>query len=223
LIAEGGWCWRRRYLSASDHSSFLSSPGDFAFAPRGIAIISPSQGRKFGIGPQSLRQSGGELSAASEVQEKAFTKGEKTVSVNKVILLGFLGKNPELKYSASGVAVCRFSLATNETFKNKAGEPQKRTEWHSVVAWGKLAEICGEYLTKSKQVYIEGSIRTGKWQDRNGNERKSYDIVARYMQMLSPSANGNGAKPKETRPSQPSEPPEEENPFRHDDSSEIPF
>ncbi len=78
------------------------------------------------------------------------------MSVNKVILVGNLGNNPELKYRASGAAVCRFSLATNETFKNKAGEVQKRTEWHSIVAWGKLAEICGEYLTKGKQCYIEG-------------------------------------------------------------------
>ncbi len=146
------------------------------------------------------------------------------MSVNKVILLGFLGKDPELKYTASGTAVCRFSLATNETFKNKAGEPQKRTEWHSIVAWGKLAEICGEYLTKSKQVYIEGSIRTGEWKDRDGNKRKSYDIVARYMQMLSPSANGNGAKPKAAEPTQTSQPSEEDNPFRQDGADEaIPF
>ncbi len=145
------------------------------------------------------------------------------VSVNKVILVGFLGKDPDLKYTASGAAVCRFSLATNETFKNKAGEVQKRTEWHSIVAWGKLAEICGEYLTKSKQVYIEGSIRTGKWEDRDGNERKSYDIVARFMQMLSLSPNGNGTKPKENNPSHPSQPSEEENPFRQDEASDIPF
>jgi len=146
------------------------------------------------------------------------------VSVNKVILLGFLGKDPAVKYTASGVPVCRFSLATNETFKNKAGEPQKRTEWHSIVAWGKLAEICGECLTKSKQVYVEGSIRTGKWKDRDGNERKSYDIVARYMQMLSPAANGNGDKPKGTNATQPAQPAEEDNPFRQDEASEeIPF
>ncbi len=145
------------------------------------------------------------------------------MSVNKVILAGHLGKDPEVKYTASGAAVCRFSLATNETFKNKAGEVQKRTEWHSIVAWGKLAEICGEYLTKSKQVYIEGSIRTGTWNDRDGNERKSFDIVARYMQMLSPSANGNGAKPKETNPSQAPKPSEEDNPFRQDEADEIPF
>lgn len=146
------------------------------------------------------------------------------MSVNKVILIGHLGKDPEVKYTASGAPVCRFSLATNETFKNKAGEAQKRTEWHSIVAWGKLAEICGEYLTKSKQVYIEGSIRSGKWEDRDGNERKSYDIVARYMQMLSPSPNGNGAKSKENKPAQPSQPSEDENPFRQDEPSEqIPF
>jgi len=145
------------------------------------------------------------------------------VSVNKVILIGHLGKDPEVKYTASGAAVCRFSLATNETFKNKAGEGQKRTEWHSIVAWGKLAEICGEYLTKSKQVYIEGPIRTGKWKDRDGNERKSYDIVARYMQILSPAANGNGAKPQDDKPSQASQPSEEDNPFRQDEGSEIPF
>jgi len=145
------------------------------------------------------------------------------VSVNRVILLGFLGKDPDLKYTASGTAVCRFSLATNETFKNKAGDVEKRTEWHSIVAWGRLAEICGEYLTKSKQVYIEGSIRTGKWEDRGGNKRTSYDIIARYMQMLSPSGNGNAARPNGTHPPQASEPPEEDNPFRQDDASEVPF
>jgi single-strand DNA-binding protein len=74
------------------------------------------------------------------------------VSANKVILVGFLGKDADIRYLASGIAVCRFSLATNETFQNKAGEVQKRTEWHSIVPWGRLAEICGEYLTKSKQV-----------------------------------------------------------------------
>ena len=85
------------------------------------------------------------------------------MSVNKVILLGNLGKDAEVKYSASGTAVCRFSLATNETFKNKAGDVEKRTEWHSVVAFGRLAEVCGEYLSKGKLCYIEGSIRSGNW------------------------------------------------------------
>ena len=146
------------------------------------------------------------------------------MSVNKVILIGNLGKDPEVKHTASGVPVCRFSLATNETFKNKAGEAEQRTEWHSVVCFARLAEICGQYLAKGRQVYIEGSIRSRKWDDRDGNERKSYDIVARYMQMLSPSANGDGAKPKDTKPTQASGPSEEENPFGRDEAGEaIPF
>ena len=143
--------------------------------------------------------------------------------VNKVILVGNLGKDPEVKHTASGVPVCRFSLATNETFKNTAGE----TEQHGVAfrcVFARLAEICGQYLAKGRQVYIEGSIRSGKWNDRDGNERKSYDIVARYMQMLSPSANGDGAKPKDTKPTQASGPSEEENPFGRDEAGEaIPF
>jgi single-strand DNA-binding protein len=145
------------------------------------------------------------------------------MSVNKVILIGHVGKDPAVKYLASGAAVCRFSLATNETFKNKAGQAQQRTEWHSVVCFAKLAEICGQFLTKGKAIYLEGSIRSGKWEDRNGNERKSYDIVARYMQMLSPSANGNGDKPKSGNARQPSQPSEEDNPFSHEDEGEIPF
>jgi single-strand DNA-binding protein len=142
------------------------------------------------------------------------------------MLLGNLGKNPEVKYSASGTAVCRFSLATNETFKNKAGDVEKRTEWHSVVAFGRLGEICGEYLTKGRLCYIEGSTRSGNWEDRAGNKRTSYDIIARYMQMLSPSGNGNGAKRElnETNGTQASEPSEEDNPFRQGEpSEEIPF
>jgi len=148
------------------------------------------------------------------------------VSVNKVILLGNVGKDAEVKYSASGTAVCRFSLATNETFKNKAGDVEKRTEWHSVVAFGRLGEVCGEYLSKGKLCYIEGTIRSGNWEDRNGNKRTSYDIVARYMQMLSPSGNGNGskAKPNETNSTQASEASEEDNPFRQDEAADgIPF
>src|SRR6266566_4472259 len=137
-----------------------------------------------------------------------------SMSVNKVILVGNLGKDPEMKHTASGVPVCRFSLATNETFKNKAGETEQHTEWHSVVCFARLAEICGQYLATGRQVYIEGSIRSRKWDDRDGNERKSYDIVARYMQMLSPAANGNGTKPKGENPPEPSQPSEEDNPFR---------
>lgn len=105
-------------------------------------------------------------------------------SVNKVILIGRLGKDPELKYTPSGVAYAKFSIATDEVFKDRTGEQQKRTEWHNIVAWNKLAEICGEYLTKGKQVYIEGSIQSRQWEDQSGNKRTSYEIVARQMTML---------------------------------------
>ena len=105
-------------------------------------------------------------------------------SVNKVILIGRLGRDPELKYTPSGAPVAKFSLATDENFKDRTGEQQKRTEWHNIVAWNKLAEICGEYLTKGKQVYIEGSIRSRQWQDQSGNKRTSYEIIANQMQML---------------------------------------
>ncbi|HEX5484056.1 MAG TPA: single-stranded DNA-binding protein [Terriglobia bacterium] len=105
-------------------------------------------------------------------------------SINKVILIGRLGKDPEVKYTPNGAPVAKFSLATDEVFKDRAGEQQRRTEWHNIVAWNKLAEICGEYLTKGKQVYIEGSIRSRQWEDQSGNKRTSYEIVARDMKML---------------------------------------
>jgi single-strand DNA-binding protein len=147
------------------------------------------------------------------------------MSVNKVILVGHLGKDPEVKVSASGTPVCKFSLATNETFKDKNGEQHGHTEWHSVVCFGKLAEICGEYLTKSKQVYIEGSIRSHKWEDQDGNERKAYDIVARWMQMLSPAKNGNGTKTSTPSAEKVPPPDENDNPFHEDEDSaqDVPF
>src|SRR5208282_4757727 len=105
-------------------------------------------------------------------------------TVNRVILIGRLGRDPELKYTPSGAPVAKFSLATDESFKDKTGEKQNRTEWHNIVAWNKLAEICGEYLTKGKLIYIEGSIRSRQWQDQQGNKRTSYEIIANQMQML---------------------------------------
>lgn len=114
-------------------------------------------------------------------------------SVNKVILIGRLGKDPELKYTPSGAPVAKFSLATDENFKDKTGEKQSRTEWHNIVAWNKLAEICGEYLTKGKQVYIEGTIRSRQWQDQSGNKRTSYEIIANQMTMLGSKSDTPGA------------------------------
>src|SRR5579862_888060 len=105
-------------------------------------------------------------------------------SINKVILIGRLGKDPELKYTPSGVPFAKFSLATDESFKDRNGEQQKHTEWHNIVAWNKLAEICGEYLTKGKQVYIEGRIRSRQWEDQDKNKRTAYEIIARDMKML---------------------------------------
>jgi single-strand DNA-binding protein len=105
-------------------------------------------------------------------------------SINKVILIGRLGKDPEVKYTPSGAPVAKFSLATDEVFKDRSGEQQRRTEWHNIVAWNRLAEICGQYLTKGKQVYIEGSIRSRQWEDQSGNKRTAYEIVAREMKML---------------------------------------
>jgi single-strand DNA-binding protein len=127
-------------------------------------------------------------------------------SVNKVILIGRLGKDPEVKYTPSGTPVAKFSLATDEVFKDRNGEQQRRTEWHNIVAWSKLAEICGEYLTKGKQVYIEGSIRSRQWEDQSGAKRTGYDIVARSMTMLGSRADTEraaGGMPGGGMPSRP--------------------
>jgi len=105
-------------------------------------------------------------------------------TVNKVILIGRLGKDPEIKYTPSGAPVAKFSLATDESYKEKSGEKKEHTEWHNIVAWGKLAEICGEYLTKGKLVYIEGTIRSNQWEDQSGNKRTKVEIIARQMTML---------------------------------------
>jgi single-strand DNA-binding protein len=105
-------------------------------------------------------------------------------SLNKVMLIGNLGKDPEVRYTASGNAVASFSIATTEKFKNKNGEWEDKTEWHNIVFWGKLAEICGEYLHKGKSIFVEGKLQTRKWQDRDGRDRWSTEIVGEKMQML---------------------------------------
>lgn len=95
------------------------------------------------------------------------------MSVNKIILVGNLGKDPELKYTPSGAAVATFSMATSERFKDRSGEQQEKTEWHNIIAWRQLAEICGKYLHKGKQVYIEGRIQYRTYDDRDGNKNIS--------------------------------------------------
>ena len=104
--------------------------------------------------------------------------------VNKVILVGNLGSDPTVRYTPGGQAVANFNIATTERFNNKAGEREERTEWHRIVAWGKLAEICQQYLKKGKQVYIEGRLQTRQWEDQQGQKRQTTEIVASNMQML---------------------------------------
>ena len=104
--------------------------------------------------------------------------------VNKVILLGNLGGDPEARTTPSGTPVTTFTLATNETWTDKEGQRQERTEWHRIVAWSKLAEICSQYLRKGSQVYIEGRLQTRSWEDRQGTQRKTTEIVANQMVML---------------------------------------
>jgi single-strand DNA-binding protein len=105
-------------------------------------------------------------------------------SVNKVILLGNLGRDPELRFLPNGDAVCNFSIATSDSWKDKAGEKQEKTEWHNIVMYRKLAEIAGEYLKKGRPVYLEGRLQTRKWQTKDGQDRYTTEIVADNMQML---------------------------------------
>ncbi len=119
-------------------------------------------------------------------------------SLNRVMLIGNLGKDPELRYTTSGVAVATFSLATNESWKDQDGNTQERTEWHNIVAWKKLAEICGEWLKKGKKVYIEGRIQTRSYDDKNtGTKKYVTEIVAENMIMLDSkgSATSEGGAP----------------------------
>ncbi len=136
--------------------------------------------------------------------------------INKVILVGRLGKDPEVRYTPSGVAVANFTVATSEEWKDKVtGEKQERTEWHKIVAWRRLGEICGEYLHKGSQVFIEGRIQTKTWEDRDGNTRYTTEIIAQNMQMLgAPGKQGGAESVSESMPmEEPVTVPEEDVPF----------
>ena len=121
-------------------------------------------------------------------------------SVNKVILIGNLGADPETRYLPSGDAVANIRVATTETWKDKGGEKQEHTEWHRIAFFGKLAEIAGEYLKKGSPVYIEGRIRTRKWQDKEGQDRYSTEIVADRMQLLGSRGGGSESGAREPKP-----------------------
>jgi len=120
---------------------------------------------------------------------KTYYEEGKLAGVNKVILVGHLGADPEMKYTASGQAVSRFNLATSESWTDKNGQKQDRTEWHRIVVWGKLGELCSKHLSKGRQAYIEGRIQTRQWEDQQGQKRYTTEVIANTVQFLgSPNA-----------------------------------
>jgi single-strand DNA-binding protein len=137
--------------------------------------------------------------------------------VNKVILVGRLGRDPELRYTSGGSPVCNFSLATDEAFRARSGEMQRRTEWHNIVAWGKLAEQCSQLLAKGRLAYLEGRIQTRDWNDREGNKRRTTEVVIQRMRILSPKGEPALAMEQEGP-----EPPEETAPPEITDE-DVPF
>jgi single-strand DNA-binding protein len=124
-------------------------------------------------------------------------------SVNKVILIGNLGRDPEVKYTQNGTAVANLNIATNEVWTDKAGQKQERTEWHRVVVWGKQAQVLSELLTKGKQVYVEGSLQTRSWDDREGNKRYTTEVRAVRVLLMGRAEGGRGGM--EQPESQPAE------------------
>lgn len=144
--------------------------------------------------------------------------------INKVILVGRLGKDPEIRSTPQGTTVAKFTVATDEKFTDRSGEKQERTEWHNIIAWGKLGEICGQYLRKGKLVYIEGSIRTDSWDDKESGQKKyRTEIVANTMKMLDrrgdegggSASGGYGQSRSSARPSSA--------PDMIEDDEEVPF
>lgn len=115
------------------------------------------------------------------------------MSVNKVILLGRLGANPEIRYTPSGAPVANFNIATSESWNDKGGQKQERTEWHRIVVWNKLAELCNQYLAKGRQVYLEGRLQTRQWDDKDGNKRYTTEVVASTVQFLGATNQGASA------------------------------
>jgi single-strand DNA-binding protein len=113
------------------------------------------------------------------------------MSVNKVILLGRLGQDPELKYAAAGSPVCNFSMATSESWTDKQGQKQEKTEWHRIVVWGKLAELCNQYLSKGRQAFVEGRLQTRSWEDKDGTKRYTTEILANSVQFIGGAAQAN--------------------------------
>ena len=152
------------------------------------------------------------------------------IGINKAIIVGTLGKDPDVKYTAGGSAVVNVTVATNETWKDKnTGEKIEKTEWHRIVVFGKLAEICAQYLKKGSQVYFEGKIQTRKWQDQSGQDRYTTEIVANEMQMLGGRQNNTDGANQQGKPTanrQQDNPPTDQDSFNDDygtNQDDIPF
>jgi len=138
--------------------------------------------------------------------------------INKAILVGRLGADPEVRYTPDGAMVTNFRIATDEQWKDKSGEKVQKTEWHRIVTFGKLAEICGRYLVKGKLVYLEGRIQTRVWEDKEGNKRSTTEIVASNMQMLDSKGGQRGGDMSQEEPPLPH--PGSDGPLPEDD---VPF
>jgi len=130
--------------------------------------------------------------------------------INKVILIGNLGTDPELRYTPNGQPVCNFSVATSDSWMDKQGQKQERTEWHRIVVWGKMGELCKEYLAKGRQAYIEGRIQTRQWNDREGQKRYTTEIIAQQVQFLGARGNNtfSGSSEAPTQARRPNDTPE---------------
>ena len=146
------------------------------------------------------------------------------MSLNKAILIGRLGRDPEVRYMPNGDAVCNFSLATSEKFTDKSGNKAEKTEWHNIVIYRKLAEIAGQYLKKGSQAYLEGKIQSRKYTDKNGVERTAYEIVCHEMKMLGGNGSEATMQPAPSANQEPPPPPAARNAAPpSDDDSGIPF
>ncbi len=143
-----------------------------------------------------------------------------TEGLNKCMIIGFLGADPEIRYTQQNQAVCKFRVATTESYQNRAGERQERTEWHQVVVWGKQAEIAQKYLAKGRQVYVEGRLQTRSWEDRDGKKRWSTEIVANRFLFLGGGSRSD--RPPADAPDEPAPAVSEGEPFPADDD-DIPF
>jgi single-strand DNA-binding protein len=141
--------------------------------------------------------------------------------INKVMLIGNLGADPEVRFTPGGQAVANFRMATNESWTDKAGVKQDRTEWHRIVVWGKLAELCGEYLKKGRQAYIEGKLQTREWNDKEGKKNYTTEIVAQTVQFLGGPAGGAPGGPRRDDPG--ASPPDDMGPPPPTGGDDIPF